>query len=114
MTRAEQQVHLKKIIDDTERRLNILFDGLNNETVPKDAVNQMNNIAKGESWCLFWLTRSYGRERCKWSFGNACSAVDERFGRDDGLGGEWFLENLGVADSSAWSEATYTAGHLII
>lgn len=39
---------MKKIIDDTDRRLNILFDGLNNETVPPTAVGQMNNIAKGE------------------------------------------------------------------
>ncbi|WWD21730.1 hypothetical protein CI109_106217 [Kwoniella shandongensis] len=38
--------HLKRIVDDTERRLNILFDGLNNETVPAPAVGMMNNIAK--------------------------------------------------------------------
>jgi len=38
--------HLKRIIDDTDRRLNILFDALNNETVPESAVVQMNNIAK--------------------------------------------------------------------
>ena len=44
----DNQAHLKRIIDDTERRLNILFDGLNNETVPKSAIDQMNQIAKGE------------------------------------------------------------------
>jgi len=38
--------NLKRIVEDTERRLNILFDGLNNETVPKDAVGKMNQIAK--------------------------------------------------------------------
>jgi hypothetical protein len=43
------QVHVKKIVDDTERRLNILFDGLNNDTVPKVAVDQMQNISKGKS-----------------------------------------------------------------
>lgn len=41
------QVHVKKIVDDTERRLNILFDGLNNDTVPNFAVDQMQNISKG-------------------------------------------------------------------
>ncbi|KAK8847643.1 hypothetical protein IAR55_005502 [Kwoniella newhampshirensis] len=38
--------HLKRIVEDTERRLNILFDGLNNESVPAPAVGMMNNIAK--------------------------------------------------------------------
>lgn len=42
------QAHLKRIVDDTERRLNILFDALNNETVPKDAVEKMGQIARGE------------------------------------------------------------------
>jgi protein transport protein SEC31 len=42
-----KQAHVTRIVDDTERRLNILFDGLNNETVPRQAVDQMNNIAKG-------------------------------------------------------------------
>lgn len=42
------QVHVKKIVDDTERRLNILFDGLNNDTVPKVAADQMQNISKGK------------------------------------------------------------------
>jgi protein transport protein SEC31 len=39
---------LTKIVDDTERRLNILFDGLNNETVPATALGQMKNITNGE------------------------------------------------------------------
>ena len=43
------QAHLKRIVDDTERRLNILFDGLNNETVPKQAIDQMDGISKGET-----------------------------------------------------------------
>lgn len=34
-------------MEDTERRLNILFDGLNNETVPKTALDQMSKITKG-------------------------------------------------------------------
>ena len=46
---AHAQAHLKRIVDDTERRLNILFDGLNNETVPKHAIDQMNQISKGMS-----------------------------------------------------------------
>ncbi|EIW71064.1 hypothetical protein TREMEDRAFT_28108 [Tremella mesenterica DSM 1558] len=37
---------VKKIVEDTERRLNILFDGLNNDTVPKEAVEQMLQISK--------------------------------------------------------------------
>ena len=36
-------------MDDTERRLNILFEGLNNETVPKSAIDKMHEIARGES-----------------------------------------------------------------
>jgi protein transport protein SEC31 len=36
-------------VDDTERRLNILFDGLNNDTVPKHALDQMSQIAKAMS-----------------------------------------------------------------
>jgi len=47
-TFADDQAHVKKIVDDTDRRLNILFDGLNNETVPESAIAQMNNITKGE------------------------------------------------------------------
>ncbi|WVQ79835.1 hypothetical protein IAT38_001935 [Cryptococcus sp. DSM 104549] len=41
--------HLKKIVDDTERRLNILFDALNNETVPEPVVGQLSNIASAIS-----------------------------------------------------------------
>nr|KIR47276.1 protein transporter SEC31 [Cryptococcus bacillisporus CA1280] len=49
LTRVKQSSippHVKRIVDDTERRLNILFDGLNNETVPKQAVDMMNDISK--------------------------------------------------------------------
>jgi protein transport protein SEC31 len=35
-------------VADTERRLNIFFDALNNETVPKDAVQKMGQISAGE------------------------------------------------------------------
>ncbi|WVF69534.1 hypothetical protein IAT40_004312 [Kwoniella sp. CBS 6097] len=38
--------NLKRIVDDTERRLNILFDELNNENVAKPTVDLMNNISK--------------------------------------------------------------------
>ncbi|WWC68183.1 uncharacterized protein I206_102106 [Kwoniella pini CBS 10737] len=38
--------NVKKVVEDTERRLNILFDGLNNETVPKQAIDQLSNISK--------------------------------------------------------------------
>jgi hypothetical protein len=41
------QAHLKKIIDDTERRLSILFDSLNNDAVPKDALGKTGEIARG-------------------------------------------------------------------
>lgn len=46
---ANEQAPIQRIVDDTERRLNILFDGLNNETVPKSAVDKMHEIARGES-----------------------------------------------------------------
>ncbi|WWC86651.1 uncharacterized protein L201_001528 [Kwoniella dendrophila CBS 6074] len=38
--------NVKKVVEDTERRLNILFDGLNNENVPKPAMDILNNISK--------------------------------------------------------------------
>ncbi|WVW78173.1 hypothetical protein I302_100124 [Kwoniella bestiolae CBS 10118] len=38
--------NVKKVVEDTERRLNILFDGLNNESVPKPALDLLNNISK--------------------------------------------------------------------
>jgi protein transport protein SEC31 len=47
--RLTLQAHLKKIIDDTERRLNILFDSLNNDAVPKDALSKTGEIARGKS-----------------------------------------------------------------
>lgn len=49
MTKVKQSnlpAHLKKIIDDTERRLSILFDSLNNDTVPKDALSKTGEITK--------------------------------------------------------------------
>ncbi|GFZ51615.1 Protein transport protein sec31 [Saitozyma sp. JCM 24511] len=49
LTRVKQSnlpPHLKRIVDDTERRLNILFDGLNNETVPKEGLDKMHAISK--------------------------------------------------------------------
>ena len=52
MTRVKQSnlpAHLKRIVDDTDRRLNILFDGLNDESVPDHAVDQMLEISKGQS-----------------------------------------------------------------
>ncbi|OCF53981.1 protein transporter SEC31 [Kwoniella mangroviensis CBS 10435] len=38
--------NVKKVVEDTERRLNILFDGLNNDSVPKPALDLLNNITK--------------------------------------------------------------------
>ncbi|WWD00862.1 hypothetical protein V866_007800 [Kwoniella sp. B9012] len=38
--------NVKKVVEDTERRLNILFDGLNNDSVPKPALDLLNNISK--------------------------------------------------------------------
>jgi protein transport protein SEC31 len=46
------QAPIQRIVDDTERRLNILFEGLNNETVPKSAIDKMHEIARGESLSL--------------------------------------------------------------
>jgi len=48
---TDGQDPIQRIVDDTERRLNILFDGLNNETVPKSALDKMHEIARGE--CLY-------------------------------------------------------------
>ncbi|ORX35923.1 hypothetical protein BD324DRAFT_629551 [Kockovaella imperatae] len=52
LTRVKQSnlpAHVKRIVDDTDRRLNILFDGLNNETVPDQAISQMTEISKAIS-----------------------------------------------------------------
>ncbi|WWC59727.1 uncharacterized protein I303_102289 [Kwoniella dejecticola CBS 10117] len=38
--------NVKKVVEDTDRRLNILFDGLNNENVPKQALDLLANISK--------------------------------------------------------------------
>ncbi|WRT64528.1 uncharacterized protein IL334_001460 [Kwoniella shivajii] len=38
--------NVKKVLEDTERRLNILFDGLNNDSVPKSALDLVNNISR--------------------------------------------------------------------
>ncbi|OCF33792.1 protein transporter SEC31 [Kwoniella heveanensis BCC8398] len=49
MERVKQSglpANLKRIVDDTERRLNILFDGLNNEDVAQPTVDLMSNISK--------------------------------------------------------------------
>lgn len=43
------QPHVKKIVDDTERRLNILFDQMNNDTVSKPSIDQLNEICQGGS-----------------------------------------------------------------
>lgn len=40
--------HLKRIVDDTERRLNILFDDLNNDTVAPGTVEKLSEIVQGE------------------------------------------------------------------
>jgi len=37
-------------LDDTDRRLNILFDQLNNDSIPKGIVDQLSNISRGKSW----------------------------------------------------------------
>ncbi|KAI7957468.1 hypothetical protein MJO28_004563 [Puccinia striiformis f. sp. tritici] len=36
----------KKLVDDTERRLNVLFDGLNCETVPLSVIDELTDIVK--------------------------------------------------------------------
>ena len=48
LTDGPRQANVRRIVEDTERRLNIFFDGLNNDTVPNQAVAQMTNIAQGE------------------------------------------------------------------
>lgn len=100
--RLTLQAHLKKIIDDTERRLNILFDSLNNDAVPKDALSKTNEIARGKSLsnrpklargeCVHtrrWLTGiSYWRQRPQLGTGTACGADDCCIGRCGILGGQ--------------------------
>jgi protein transport protein SEC31 len=46
------QAPIQKIVDDTERRLNILFDGLNNDSVPKVAIDKLHEITRGTSFFL--------------------------------------------------------------
>jgi hypothetical protein len=76
-------------VDDTERRLNILFDGLNNETVPKEGLDKMHAISKGERsesrTSLISSDGGKGRKRC---VGAACGALDDCDGGDDCMGGE--------------------------
>jgi protein transport protein SEC31 len=42
------QPQQKRFLDDTERRLNILFDLLNCDTVPPDTLAQLAELVKGE------------------------------------------------------------------
>lgn len=40
---------IKKITDDTERRLNVLYDELNNDNVPEASVERLNEITQAIS-----------------------------------------------------------------
>ena len=59
--------------------MNILFDGLNNETVPDHAIDQMSELAKGECKArkamLTFL--SHREEGCKYRLGDACGPFDK-------------------------------------
>ena len=73
--------------------MNILFDGLNNESVPQHAVDQMIQIAKGMSLRKHKADLvSDGCERCQWRIGNARSAVDGFYRRNDRLGCKSILQ----------------------
>lgn len=37
---------VKKVIEDTERRLNILYDDLNNDNIPNNSVDRLGQIAQ--------------------------------------------------------------------
>lgn len=102
-------------MDDTERRLNVLFDALNSQTVPKDAVGLMQTISKGEyaaglalasaAWepkggwgAAAWrggmkggtlINHSGGRKGLQCRPGDARRIVDGCDGGDDGVGGEY-------------------------
>lgn len=41
------QPNQKKLVDDTERRLNTLFDALNCETLPPSVIDELLEIVKG-------------------------------------------------------------------
>lgn len=43
------QPQQRKFLEDTQRRLNVLFDGLNCETIPEPVVAQLGEMVKGES-----------------------------------------------------------------
>ncbi|KAL9085850.1 MAG: hypothetical protein Q9159_004456 [Coniocarpon cinnabarinum] len=43
--KARAPANFKPQVDDTEKRLNILFDGLNNLTIPQEAVAKMRDLA---------------------------------------------------------------------
>ncbi len=45
------QPQQKRFLDDTERRLNILFDALNCETIAPDTLAQLGELAIGEALC---------------------------------------------------------------
>ena len=44
-----QQPQHKRMVDDTERRLNALFDSLNCETLSPPVLEQLNSLTEGQS-----------------------------------------------------------------
>lgn len=51
-TNACEQAPQKKMVDDTERRLNVLFDALNCETLSQSAVDGLNGIEQGSCFSI--------------------------------------------------------------
>jgi hypothetical protein len=45
---GDSQPQQRKFLDDTQRRLNVLFDGLNCETIPAGSVAQLGEMVKGK------------------------------------------------------------------
>lgn len=90
---------MKKIVDDTERRLGLLFDALNNDALPKDVLARLRTISSGKRHTNLKFLAHYsscnscarqGRE-CR--IGGARRAVDDHLGRHDRLGSEFGPEH---------------------
>ncbi len=50
------QPQQRKFIDDTEKRLNLLFDELNCETVPEDILQGLSALVQGAYDCLISIS----------------------------------------------------------
>lgn len=51
------------MVDDTERRLNALFDSLNCETLSPPVLDQLNSLTDGQSPCSYYNPRDFANSK---------------------------------------------------